>query len=80
MTPSWICHSELPIPSILVSEYRINLPYAFGKCKTGGFFNLSLTSLKAFSYASPHMNGLPFQVNSTISFNNLCKSGQNNDK
>ena len=78
--PSWIYHRKLPVPSLDISKYNINLPSAFGKCRTGGLVNLLFTSVKAASCSLPHTKGLSLQVNSTMGLNNTCKSGQKSDR
>ena len=75
--PFCIWYSTLPVVNLLVSEYKGNLPVAFGMCKMGGLINLCLISSKESCCSFPQINGLPFLVKSYMGFKNFCSSGQN---
>ena len=44
--PFCIWYSALPVANLLVSEYKWNLPFLFGICKTGGFISLCVQFLQ----------------------------------
>ena len=75
--PSWCWYNTLPVAILLVSEYRINLPFLLGILRTGGFNILFFVLPKASCCSFSHGNGLPFLVRSYMGFSNFCNSGQN---